>query len=109
MLTPQDFARKNALLNEKLNEYGRNPKSVRRSMMTGCIFGKNDAALHNKLSARKQTVEQLRERGMVVGNSSQVNEQLEELEQVGVQRVMLQWLDLDDLAGLEALARVVLK
>jgi len=26
------------------------------------------------------------------------------LEQAGVQRVMLQWLDLDDLAGLEAMS-----
>ena len=30
------------------------------------------------------------------------------LEQAGVQRVMLQWLDLDDMAGLETLARDVL-
>jgi F420-dependent oxidoreductase-like protein len=109
MLTPSDFARKNTLLNEKLNEYGRNPGSVRRSMMTGCIFGGNDAALQDKLSARKRTVKQLRERGMVVGNSSEVKEQLQELEQVGLQRVMLQWLDLDDLEGLEALAKVLLQ
>jgi hypothetical protein len=109
MLTPDDFALKNARLNEKLHEHGRNCDSVRRSMMTGCIFGKDDAALQGKLSARSRTVEQLHERGLVAGNSNQVNEQLQELEQVGVQRVMLQWLDLDDLDGLEALATAVLK
>jgi hypothetical protein len=37
-----------------------------------------------------------------------VKEQLAELEKVGIQRVMLQWLDLDDLKGLEALAKTVL-
>ena len=34
-------------------------------------------------------------------------EQLHELAEVGVQRVMLQWLDLDDLDGLEAMATAV--
>ncbi len=109
MLTPQKFARKNAQLDEKLIEYGRSPESVRRSMMTGCIFGKDDAALLSKLAARNRTVEELHERGMVAGNSEQLREQLQELEQVGLQRVMLQWLDLDDLQGLEALARAVLR
>ncbi len=109
MLTPQKFGQKNALLNEMLNEHGRNPGSVRRSMMTGCIFGKNDTALHDKLAARKHTVKQLHERGVVAGNSSEVKGQLHGLEQVGLQRVMLQWLDLDDLERLEALAKVVLK
>jgi hypothetical protein len=33
---------------------------------------------------------------------------LEQFAQAGVQRIMLQWLELDDLAGLEALARAVL-
>ncbi len=109
MLTPDEFARKNARLNEKLHELGRKAESVRRSMMTGCIFGKDDAALQDKLSGRKQTLGQLHERGMVVGNSNQVNEQLQELAQAGVQRVMLQWLDLDDLDGLEALAKAVVR
>lgn len=109
MLTPQNFDRKNRRLNEILHEQGRNPDSVRRSMMTGCIFGKDDAALHDKLSARNRSLEQLRERGIIVGSASQVNEQLQELERVGVQRVMLQWLELDDLDGLEALAKAVLK
>ena len=34
--------------------------------------------------------------------------QLGRLAEAGVQRIMLQWLDLDDLDGLEALARGVL-
>ena len=44
----------------------------------------------------------------MAGSPSAVKEQLQELESNGVQRVMLQWLDLDDLAGLEALAKAVL-
>jgi hypothetical protein len=38
----------------------------------------------------------------------QVSEQLARLAETGIDRVMLQWLDLDDLDGLEALATAVL-
>ncbi len=108
MLTPKVFAKRNQALTDGLNESGRKPESVRRSMMTGCVFGKDANALNAKLSARNRTVEQLRERGIVAGSSEQVKEQLKELEEAGLQRVMLQWLDLDDLEGLEALAMAVL-
>ena len=108
MLLPEDFESRNARLTEMLKTAGRNPEDVRRSMMTGCVFGKDDAALREKLSARKRTVEELQARGIVAGNPSQVREQLKALEAAGLQRVMLQWLDLDELAGLEALAKAVL-
>jgi alkanesulfonate monooxygenase SsuD/methylene tetrahydromethanopterin reductase-like flavin-dependent oxidoreductase (luciferase family) len=108
MLTPEVFIQKNSLLNELISSAGRKPESVRRSMMTSCVFGKDDTALTEKLSSRKRTVEELQARGAVVGNVSQVKEQLSALEAVGLQRIMLQWLELDDLAGLEALAKAVL-
>lgn len=108
MLTPQVFAARNQLLTETLFAAGRKPESVRRSMMTGCVFGKDDAGLREKLSARNRTLEQLHERGFVAGSPEQVQEQLGRLEEAGVQRIMLQWLDLDDTEGLEALAKAVL-
>ena len=43
---------------------------------------------------------------MIAGTASPVIEQLGELAEAGVQTVMLQWLDLDDLAGLEAFVRL---
>jgi len=108
MLLPEVFAQKNSRLTELLSAAGRKPESVRRSMMTGCVFGKDESALSEKLSARKRTVEELTARGMVAGRPDQVNEQLHKLEEAGLQRIMLQWLDLDDLAGLQALAKAVL-
>jgi F420-dependent oxidoreductase-like protein len=108
MLLPDVFAQKNSRLTQMLSAAGRKPESVRRSMMTGCVFGKDDAALNDKLSARKRTLAELHARGIVAGSVSQVKEQLAALEAVGLQRIMLQWLDLDDLAGLEALAKAVL-
>jgi alkanesulfonate monooxygenase SsuD/methylene tetrahydromethanopterin reductase-like flavin-dependent oxidoreductase (luciferase family) len=108
MLLPKDFARLNAQLTEMLAAAGRNPETVRRSMMTGCVFGRDEAALKEKLFARGRTVEQLQARGVVAGSPAQVRESLRALEEAGLQRIMLQWLDLDDLAGLEALAKAVL-
>ncbi len=108
MLPPQEFAKLNARLNAQLKAAKRDPATVRRSMMTGCVFGKDDAALREKIAARKRTFEELRQRGIIVGSASQVKEQLHALEEAGLQRIMLQWLDLDDLEGLEALAKAVL-
>ncbi len=107
-LTPREFANMNTKLNEMLSEAGRKPESVRRSMMTGCVFGKNDATLNQKITARGRSLQELQQRGIIAGSPSAVKEQLQELEETGLQRIMLQWLDLDDLESLEALARVVL-
>lgn len=106
-ITVQKFSEVNGRLTEMLVHAGRKPESVRRSLMTGCVFGKDDAALKEKISARKRSFEELRQRGIVVGNAAQVRGQLQEMEEAGLQRVLLQWLDLDDLEGLEALAKTI--
>lgn len=108
MLTPEAFSKKNEVLENLITSAGRKPESVRRSMMTPCIFGKDEASLNEKVSAYETTIEDLQEHGIVTGNANAVNEQLKKLEEAGVQRIMLQWLDLDDMDGLEALAKAVL-
>jgi hypothetical protein len=45
---------------------------------------------------------------MIVGGPAEVKEQLGQLAAAGVQRVMLQWMDLDNIVGLTALAQAVL-
>jgi alkanesulfonate monooxygenase SsuD/methylene tetrahydromethanopterin reductase-like flavin-dependent oxidoreductase (luciferase family) len=77
-------------------------------MMTGLRFGRTRKKLEAQLSDRDQTAEELRKCGIVVGVREEVQEQLAELEKAGIQHLMLQWLDLDDLKGLEALAKAVL-
>lgn len=98
----------NAQLDALLEEAGRLPHEVRRSLMTGLLFGRDEAELKSKLALRTGSVADLRQRGLVVGTGTAVVDQLGELHSAGVQRVMLQWLDLDDLRGLEALAKAVL-
>ncbi len=100
------FSQLNAMLDSLLAEQGRPANAVRRSLMTGIFFGHDQAALDSRLQGRDPA--SLRQRGILVGAQAAVQEQLYLLAQAGVQRVMLRWLALDDLAGLEALARVVL-
>ena len=108
MLLPDEFARLNTRLSEMLVEAGREPQSVRRSMMTGCVLGRDDATLNRKINFYGKTLEEIQQRGVVAGSSDAIKEQLQTLEETGLQRIMLQWLDLDDLESLEALAKTIL-
>lgn len=101
-VSPQDFASLNAQLDDLLAAAGRQPGDVRRSMMTGLVFGRTQAELDSRLDGRDAA--SLQARGLVVGVPSAVADQAAALAAAGVQRLMLQWLDLDDLAGLAALA-----
>ena len=62
----------------------------------------------SKLSEYDGSAEDLKKDGVVVGTSSEMVSQFGKLAEAGVQRVMLQWLDLDDLDGLEAMANGIL-
>jgi F420-dependent oxidoreductase-like protein len=94
-------------LDELASGLGRDPKQIKRSLMTRAITAPDDAALRSKL-APGSTVEQLAERGAIAGVPSQIVDHIGRLVDAGVQRFMLQWLDQDDIAGLELLARDVL-
>jgi F420-dependent oxidoreductase-like protein len=106
--TPAEFRVLNSRLNTLLQEAGRPVGAVRRSIMTGLVFGRDEAEVRARLAARGQQAEDQRARGVIVGTPGAVLEQLGELAAAGADGVMLQWLDLDDLDGLEALARAVL-
>lgn len=100
------FAELNGQLDTLLQVQGRPLAAVRRSLMTGVVFGRDEAEVQRKLQGR--SLDALRERGVLVGTAGEIGEQLGQLAAVRVQRVMLQWLDLDDINGLEALAHAVL-
>ena len=108
-LPAAEVKERNVLLDGLLAENGRQPSDVRRSLMTGMIFGRDDDEVAAKLVARKMTYEEVRQEGRVaVGTGNQIVEQLGHWAEAGVYRVMLQWMDLDDLDGLETLAKSVL-
>ena len=107
LLTPEQFKKANQHLDTLLIARGRAPGSVRRSMMTGCVFAKDERGLKNKLEARGKSKEDLRSHGIIAAAGKEIKEQLQGLAEAGVQRVMLQWLELDDLDGLKELAKEV--
>ncbi len=105
------FKELNTQLDEHLAKHGRQPSEVRRSMMTGCEFGVDKAEVKKKVKTRTQgkfSPKELHKRGLMVGTADQIVEQLGELAEAGLQRVMLQWLNLGDIDGLEAVAKGVL-
>lgn len=107
-IPPARFTELNRRLDELLSLVGREPQTVRRSLMTGTLFGRDEVEVAAKLKARNRTARDLRNIGVAVGTGSAIVDQLSQWEDAGVQRIMLQWLDLDDLDGLEALAGAVL-
>ena len=54
------------------------------------------------------TAEALMERGVIVGTPSAYVDQISKFAEAGVERIMLQWIELDDIEGLEIIARDVL-
>lgn len=106
-----EYARLNEYLNTLIIAEGRKPTDVQRSMMTGCIFAETTSEVERKVAARtngKRNVDDLRQRGLIVGTAPEIQEQLDVLHDSGLERIMLQWLNLDDLDGLMALAKGVL-
>jgi len=108
MVTPGRFGELNALLDEMLEEAGRPPEEVRRTLMTRVVFGRTDAELGRKLASAGASADELRAGGAIVGTAGEVVEALGRLGEAGVERVMLQWLETDDLGGMEAMAGSVL-
>ena len=107
--TLDDFKTSSARLSELLIEQGRKPEEVKRSLATQVVFGKDDAALHNKLSQNvAASTDDLWLQGTTGGTVSELIERLSQWQQAGVERLLLQWLDLDDLIGLETIASDVL-
>ncbi|MBA3338041.1 MAG: TIGR03560 family F420-dependent LLM class oxidoreductase [Chloroflexia bacterium] len=103
--TATGFAALNGQLDALLKLEKRQPGEVKRTLMTRVILGANDAEIAQRAGGR--SVEELEERGALIGDGPAIAAKVSELEEAGVQRVMLQWLELDDLTGIETLAAAV--
>jgi F420-dependent oxidoreductase-like protein len=104
-ITAEEFVELNARLDGLVDEAGRVPDQVRRTLMTRVIFGRTEADVDRKLDgvARDQLPA-----AVLAGTADEIVDRLGRLSEAGVQRVMLQWLEVDDIGGLEAMAHSVL-
>jgi F420-dependent oxidoreductase-like protein len=105
-LAPETLAEMNAQLDRLLVDNGRQPGDLRRTVMQGVDVGRTAGEVEAKHQARAWAF--WREPGLFAGTPPDLRRQLAAFERAGAQRVILQWLDLDDLDGLQLLAEGVL-
>lgn len=105
---PDEFASLNAHLDDLLAAEGRPSSAVKRTAMIGLAFGADEAEAAAKLAARGVDPEGFRRRGGMVGTAADVTEGLRRFAEAGLERAVFQWLEWDDMAGLERLAKQVL-
>ena len=118
-LPPAAFAERSTLLDSLLQQEARNPGDVRRTMMNGVTFARNAQQLEQKLghlrdapeNANKSLEEILqpsRTSNLIGGTSEMIAQQIQAYGDAGVEELMLQWFDTDDIDGLRAFAEGVL-
>jgi alkanesulfonate monooxygenase SsuD/methylene tetrahydromethanopterin reductase-like flavin-dependent oxidoreductase (luciferase family) len=90
------------ILDEAAREAGRDP--LRYSLMTGCVVGRDEAELSDRLKRFKAI--SASDAPPISGTVDQVVEQLRAYEQVGVERVMLQHLVHEDVEMVTVLGDV---
>ncbi|MDX1600993.1 MAG: LLM class flavin-dependent oxidoreductase, partial [Anaerolineales bacterium] len=108
LVDPEDFARHDRRLTELIESEGREAGEVRRSLMTGVVFGRDQDELEDKAAERGRSLDELRGGSAIVGTPQEVIDRIGEYADAGLERIMLQWLDTDDLDRLRALADAVI-
>ena len=116
-ITPGAFQGRSAMLDQLLHAAGRNPGDVRRSVMLGLLFGRDMNELKRQIletpgfagQSLEGILEALKASSLAIaGTPDMIIEQIHAYENAGADEVMLQWLDLDDIDGLQAFAASVL-
>jgi F420-dependent oxidoreductase-like protein len=119
-LTPDKFRERSHALDDLLRAAGRKPGDVRRTMMLALYFGRDMEELDWRLRWRHDrpefaneplnaVIETLSANGSaIVGTPDMVVKQLQAYATAGVEELMLQWFDQDDIEGLQAFAASVL-
>ena len=114
--SPQECASRRTRLAEAWEREGRDPATLRFSLMTGCVVGiDREELLHRagrvaERSQRGGTPEDLIrevEPEWIVGTVEQATQRLRDLEGAGVDRVMLQHLAHDDLEMVAVIGREI--
>jgi F420-dependent oxidoreductase-like protein len=104
-LKAEAFEDLNSRLDGLVREAGRAPEQVRRTLMTRVVFGRTEAEVDHKLDGDSR---HHLPAAVLAGTPGEIVDRLGSLSEAGVQRVMLQWLEVDDIDSLEAMADTVL-
>ena len=119
-ISPEEYRERSVRLDELLRAAGRSPEDVQRSVMMPLVFARTRDELEQRLASRRarpefagksldEVIAALHADGSaIVGTPEGVLSRIRDYQAAGAQEVMFQWLDLDDLDGLRALAETVL-
>lgn len=103
-IPPDRYQELNHLLDDLIRETERDPEDVVRSVMHRVIFGRDQDELDQLLENIRHSKDELLEMGVILGTASEIKAQIDRYAQAGAQRIMLQWIELDDIDRLEGLA-----
>ena len=132
-LTPELFRERSQMLDDLLRREGRQPGDVKRTMMALVFCGRDEAELGRRAAfihrnwapeLAGQTFDQLmasvdemfspflNRLGAlfvpIVGTPEQVVEQMQAYEAAGVEELIIQWFDVEDIEGLRMYAEYIL-
>jgi alkanesulfonate monooxygenase SsuD/methylene tetrahydromethanopterin reductase-like flavin-dependent oxidoreductase (luciferase family) len=92
-------------LDEACTAIGRDPETLGYSLMTTCVIGADRSEVDERLGRVEEMLGSMRA-GTLVGTVDELADRLDELESVGISRVMLQHLDHADLGAVAAMGEL---
>ncbi len=104
----ETYKQRHALMRQYLAERGRSPQDMKFSLKTRVMYRPTQAQLNAFLRDSGVGDEALREGRLIVGAAAEIVDQIGARSEVGVERLMLAWPDMDDMENLELFARDVL-
>jgi len=109
------FTHKRRVLAEHCRAFNRDPETIARSLMVPVAIGRDRAEVARRIAAVRASFPALppdegawRAADFLAGSADDILASLAEWKAVGLDRVLLQTLDQEDIAGLELFARTVL-
>lgn len=119
-LSPAEFRERSTALDALLLAAGRKATDLRRSVMLGLFFGNDMLEVDKVLSWRRDVpdladkpleaaIEAIQAQGRaLVGTSEHIVRQIEAYASAGVDELVVQWFDMDDIKGLRNFAESIL-
>jgi alkanesulfonate monooxygenase SsuD/methylene tetrahydromethanopterin reductase-like flavin-dependent oxidoreductase (luciferase family) len=114
-VTFDDYPRKLDVLAGHCRAVGRDPGSIRLSLMVPIVVGRTRAEVAARLARGRESFPRIpeseaewRAQSFLFGSVEEVVRDLRRWHALGIERVMLQCLDIDDLALIELVAREVI-
>ena len=109
------FVQKRSVLAEHCRAFGRDPEGITRSLMIPCAVGRDSPEVAKRIAGMRATFPALpadetgwHAASFLAGSPERIVADLKAWKQAGLQRVLLQSLDQEDIPGLELFAREVM-